>query len=158
MLVHGGVAVDASAARAMARRAVESGAAAETMRKLIAAQHGDPRVVDDTSLLPRAPLTVVVRAEQRGFVVDVDPLELALASVELGAGRVRAEQPVDHAVGLVLDAVVGDAVEVGAPLVTIHARDEAAARRIEARVRAAVRLGQASASRGPLVIETIRPA
>ncbi|MEO7096264.1 MAG: thymidine phosphorylase, partial [Polyangiales bacterium] len=156
MLVLGKVAKDATEARSRALQTITSGAAAETMRKMITAQHGDAKVVDDVSLLPRAPLVKPIVAEADGYVVDVDPLALGLAGVELGAGRTRAEAKVDPSVGLVLRATKGTRVEKGAPLVEVHARDENAFARIEQRVRAAFRVGESRAERGPLVLETIR--
>ena len=88
----------------------------------------------------------------------MDPLELGLAAVELGAGRTRAEQAIDHAVGLVLRATKGTRVEAGQPLVEVHARTDAAADAICARVRDAFVIGDATVARGPLVFEAIRSA
>jgi pyrimidine-nucleoside phosphorylase len=156
MLVLGKVASDVADGRGRARAAIASGAAAETMRKMIHAQHGDPKVVDDPSLLPRAPLVKTIAAESAGFVTDIDPLALGLAGVELGAGRTRAEAKVDPAVGLVLRATKGSEVAPGQPLIDVHTRDEAAFARVEARLRGAFRVAGQRAERGPLVLETIR--
>jgi len=156
MLVLGRVAKDARDAREKAGSSIANGSAAESMRKMIAAQHGDPRVVDDTSLLPKARLVREVNAPSAGFVVDVDPLALGLAAVELGAGRTRADQAVDPAVGLVLRATKGSRVEANAPLVEIHAQDEATIDKVKARIAKAFTLGDARVERGPLVIEAIR--
>ena len=156
MLLLGKVAKDATEGRARAQKAISSGAAAETMRKMIAAQHGNPKVVDELALLPRAPFVKTIVAGAAGYVVDVDPLALGLAGVELGAGRTRAEAKVDPAVGLVLRATKGVRVQAGDPLVDVHAADGAGFARVEARVRNAFRVEATAVERGPLILETIR--
>jgi pyrimidine-nucleoside phosphorylase len=158
MLVLGKVARDETDGRARAKAAIADGRAAETMRKMIAAQHGDPSVVDDLGKLPRAEIVRSIPAPRGGFVVDVDPLVLGLAGVEMGAGRTRAEQAVDPAVGIVLRATKGTRVEKGAPLCELHVRTEAAFDSIAPRVASAFTLGDAHVARGPLVFETIRGA
>ncbi len=154
MLVLGRVAGDVAEGREKAQRAVSDGRAAETLRKMISAQHGDARVVDDTSILPRAPHVRAVLAERDGWVTDIDPLVLGLAAVQLGAGRTRTDQKVDHAVGIVLRVTQGTRVEKGAPLADVHVRDDATD--VIARVKSAFTMGDAETSRKPLIIETIR--
>ncbi|MBI2394855.1 MAG: thymidine phosphorylase [Deltaproteobacteria bacterium] len=156
MLVLGKVEADVEGGRRRAQQAIDTGAAAEVLRKLIAAQHGDPRVVDDTSLLPRAKVVQTITAPRAGFVVDVDPLALGYAGVELGAGRTRADQAVDPAVGLVLRAPKGTEVRAGDPLIDVHASDEASFARVSARVASAFRIDDARVARGPLVFEALR--
>ena len=156
MLVLGKVAPDVKQARKLARQKIDSGAAADVMRKMIVAQHGDPRVVDDSSLFSRAKVVRPVDAPRAGFVVDVDPLALGLAGVELGAGRTRADQKIDPSVGLVLRATQGSRVEQGAPLAFVHARDEASFERVSSRVAAAFRIDDQPRARGPLVLDVIR--
>ena len=155
MLVLGKAARDVEEGRALARAKIASGAAAEVLRRMIAAQHGDPRVVDDVGLLPRAPLVFFVEAPEAGTVVDVDPLALGLAAVELGAGRTRAEDAVDPAVGLVLRATKGSVVERGMPLVEVHGRDERSIAAVVARLASAFRIGAGPVVRGPLILERI---
>jgi len=156
MLVLGKVEKDVDAARARSKRAIADGSAAELLRKLIARQHGDPRVVDDPSRFARAEVVRVLPAAVAGFVTDVNPLSLALAAVELGAGRTRADQAVDPAVGLVLKATRGVAVGKGDPLIEIHARDEQSIERVKSRIQAAFTVGDTAPSREPLVYEALR--
>ncbi|MGZ5966948.1 MAG: thymidine phosphorylase [Polyangiales bacterium] len=156
MLVLGKKAKDATDGRAQAERAIASGAAADAARKMIVAQHGDPRVLEDTSLFARANVVEPILAPRDGYVTDVDPLALGLAAVELGAGRTRADQAVDPAVGLVVRATKGTKVSKGEPLIEVHARDRASFAAVEARVVAAFGIGDSPVARGPLVFETIR--
>src|ERR1700732_4554308 len=101
------------------------GSALRKFAELIQAQSGDPRVVDDPSRLPTAPVRLVVNAGAAGSIATIDALEIALAGKSLGAGRDRKDAPIDLAVGVVLHKKVGDSVRVGEPLATIHARTQA---------------------------------
>ncbi len=155
MLIAGGAAASAAEARTKLEAAIASGAAAEVLARMIAAQKGDPAVVNDPGRLPAAPVVVDVAAQDEGYVVAVDPLEIGLSAVALGAGRTRADQRVDPAVGIELAAVRGDRVDRGAPLARIHARRADDARAAVDRVRAAFRLGPAPAEAPALVLERI---
>ncbi|WP_437649539.1 thymidine phosphorylase [Sorangium sp. So ce362] len=155
MLIAGGAAASAAEARTKLEAAIASGAAAEVLARMIAAQKGDPAVVNDPGRLPAAPVVVDVAAQDEGYVVAVDPLEIGLSAVALGAGRTRADQRVDPAVGIELAAVRGDRVDRGAPLARVHARRADDARVAADRVRAAFRLGPAPAEAPALVLERI---
>jgi len=155
MLVLGGVASDVADGRARIQAAIADGSGARTMEKMIEAQHGDPRTVADTSLLPRAPVVVDVRAAEAGFLADIDALELGLTAVAMGAGRTRADQAVDPAVGIDLVKKPGDAVAKGEPLARLLVREEAHARAIEARVAAAFTVRPERSPSPPLVIARI---
>jgi thymidine phosphorylase len=80
------------------------------------------------------PARLSVRAPGTGWIRGVDALACGLALIELGGGRTRKEDRIDHAVGLTIEAGVGDRVERGQPLVRIHAASEEAARRVEPRL------------------------
>lgn len=111
-------------AAAAVEKAVSSGAAFDTMAKIVEHQGGNPAVLDDLSLLPSAPHEHVLTAETGGYIVRCDAYEIGLASVRLGAGRTTKKDQVDHSVGLMIEAKVGDTVEAGQPLATISYRDE----------------------------------
>jgi pyrimidine-nucleoside phosphorylase len=155
MLIAGGAAASAAEARAKLEAAIASGAAAEVLARMIAAQKGDPAVVQDPGRLPSAPVVLEVAAQDEGYVAAVDPLEIGLSAVALGAGRTRADQRVDPAVGIELSALRGDRVDRGAPLALIHARRADEAQAAADRVRAAFRLGPAPAEAPALVLERI---
>ncbi|HEY8427782.1 MAG TPA: thymidine phosphorylase, partial [Sandaracinaceae bacterium] len=135
---------------------IESGEAAARMRAIVEAQGGDPRVVDEPDRLPRAPEVVPVRATKSGFVHRIDALELGLTGVALGAGRTRADQDVDPAVGIVLEKVRGDRVSEGDVLAELHVRDRAAAQAFVARVAAAFELKPKAPKVEALVLDVIR--
>ena len=99
----------------------------------MAAQGGDPRQLEDMHRLPQARLREDFPAPASGYLNALDAATLGRACTALGAGRLRKEDAIDPAVGLVMRAELGDALEQGAPLLTIYANDEAqlaAARRM----------------------------
>ncbi len=118
----------------MAAQAIASGAAWTKFRQWIEAQGGDLRYVDDPTLLPQASHTIPVPAPQSGYLARTQADEIGVAVVLLGGGREKKGDPIDHAVGVVMHVKVGDHVDAGQPLFTVHANDEArgeeAARRI----------------------------
>ena len=152
MLQVGGMSGDATALEARLRAAIASGAAAEVMERMIAAQGGDPAVVSDPTRLPSAEARVAVTAPRSGYVVAVDALEIGLAAVELGAGRTRADQAVDPRVGIQLSARRGDRVERGALLAELYVRDAADGARVLGRVARAFEIADAAAPVPALVL------
>ena len=96
----------------VARRSIRA-QALEKFRAIIERQGGDPRVVDDYSLLPKAPNEHVVKAPSGGFVTALDAGLIGRASVMLGGGRDTAEDAIDPGVGIIINATVGDPVAKG---------------------------------------------
>jgi pyrimidine-nucleoside phosphorylase len=155
MLRLGRVATTDEEARATLKKAIASGKAARTMERMIEAQGGDPRVVADTGLLPSASVKVEILAERGGFVTGIDPLEIGLCAVAMGAGRTRADQAVDPVVGIELAVARGDAIEAGAPLAHLHVRRAEDADVVLARVRSAFQIGAAAEAIPALVLARI---
>ncbi|HET7459939.1 MAG TPA: thymidine phosphorylase [Longimicrobium sp.] len=129
LLQMSGIEPDRDAARARLAELRDTGAGARKLAELVEAQHGDPRVVDDPSILPAAPVVATVGAlgDQARWVAQADARAIGDAALALGAGRRRKGDPIDAAVGIVVRARIGDRVERGQPLAEIHARTEAAA-------------------------------
>jgi len=123
MLVLGKVADDIAGAETQVRNAIASGAGLERFRQIIEAQGGDPKVVDDYKRLPRVDNRHRVTASRAGFVTALDAELVGRASVALGAGRDRVEDPVDPAVGILVTAKPGDRVNAGDAVLELHYRD-----------------------------------
>jgi len=155
MLLLARVAKTRDAARKRLTKALIDGSAARTMERIIRAQGGDGDVVSNRTLLPRAPLEAEVPAASSGFVGSIDAREIGLAAVALGAGRRRADHPVDPAVGIELLAKPGDSVKKGAPLARLHMR--APASHVADQVLAAFRVTPRRPRRTPIVLERIAP-
>ncbi len=155
MLLLAGAADSPGAARQRLAATIADGSALAKFRELIAAQSGDPRVADDPSLLPAAPWVYAVAAPRSGFVTRVGARAVALAALGLGAGRVRAEDRVNPAVGVSDLVKVGQQIRTGATLATVHAANEAAGRRACDELRAAIGIGDARPAPELLVEEII---
>ena len=124
MLVVGRKAANLESARTMVETALESGRAFESFRRLVEAQGGDVSYVDEPDRLPVAPFIDTVFAPRAGYLLGINAREVGETSVELGAGRARKEDAIDHAVGIEIHHKVGDRIEAGEVLFTIHANDE----------------------------------
>lgn len=152
MLILGGVADSDESARAQLREAITSGRAAEVARRMLAAQGGDPRAVDDYSVFPKAPCIVPFVSQHAGYIGAIETHAVGVAGVALGAGRVRAEDPIDPAVGFIFEKNVGDAVKVGETIAWVHASDEARASEALTRLSAAVRVDPTAPAPAPLLL------
>lgn len=124
MVVVGGKAKDLEEARALLEKAIQDGSALESFRTFLENQDGDGSVVDDVSKLPQAKYQVALPAESSGFVTEIVANEMGVASMMLGAGRQTKDDDIDLSVGLVLHKKVGDRVDEGEPLLTIHSNRE----------------------------------
>ncbi len=151
MLQLGGVAADGDDARRQMERAISSGAASRRFQEIIAAQGGNPGVVDDPAVLPQAGACELFEAPRRGFVARVEPRPVGRALVALGGGRARPEDRVDPAVGFVITAKPGDWVERGEPVATIFARDDAGVDAGRAALRGAIVIADEADHPLPLV-------
>jgi pyrimidine-nucleoside phosphorylase len=120
MLILGGVAADQDEARSRLESVVASGAGLDVFARVIVAQGGDPRVLDDQSLLPSADRTHTVVADRAGFIERCDALAVGRSAVRLGAGRQAKEDDVDPGVGITIQARVGDEVTTGDALAAVR--------------------------------------
>ena len=141
MLLLAGAAKSAAGARALLERSISSGAALGKFREMVAEQGGDARVADDPGRLPQAKLRIALGSPSSGFVTDVDAMGVALAALHLGAGRARAEDKVDHSVGVDHLVKVGDPVRAGDALCRIHAKSPGAAKEASAMLLKAIAIG-----------------
>jgi len=124
MLLMGGITDDRDDARSRLEKAVSSGAAFEKLIEVVVAQDGDPSVLEDTTLLARAPNETVYAAPRSGFVTGCDALDLGVAALRLGAGREKKEDLIDPGVGITVPVSLGDPIEEGQPLAILNWADE----------------------------------
>jgi pyrimidine-nucleoside phosphorylase len=156
MLVLGKIAPDAAAARQRVRRAIASGEGLERFRRIIEAQGGDAMVVDDYQRLPHVSGRHHVVAARDGYVSSLDAGLVGRASVALGAGRDRVEDPVDPAVGILVVAKPGERVRAGDPVLELHFRDNA---KLETAVRLAteaIAVGDEPPAAARLIVGEVR--
>jgi pyrimidine-nucleoside phosphorylase len=107
-----------------ARATIASGAAFQKLMEMVDAQGGDVSVIEQPERLPRARLVRELPAPCPGYLRTIDAEILGRAALRLGAGREQKREAIDHAVGFVLRAKIGDPVEAGQALLEAHANDE----------------------------------
>jgi pyrimidine-nucleoside phosphorylase len=123
MLVLADAAPTLEAATTRAETVLASGAGLDALRRLVRAQGGDAAYIDHPERLPHTQHVETVPAERDGWIAGLNALDVARAAMALGAGRARKGDRIDLAVGIVLRAKVGDAVERGGPLAEMHTDD-----------------------------------
>lgn len=123
MLVLGKKASSLEEARQMVEGALKSGRGWEKFRSLIKNQGGDVDTVDHPERLPQARIIETVTAPQSGIIHQIHAREVGETSVDIGGGRAKKSDAIDHAVGIVFHHKVGDRVSKGDPLFTLHIND-----------------------------------
>jgi pyrimidine-nucleoside phosphorylase len=131
--------------------AIASGAAAAKFKEVIEAQGGNPAVVDDPALLPQAEAIELFRAWRRGFVAQIEPRAVGRGIIALGGGRTTMEDAIDPGVGFVITVKPGDWVELGEPIASVFAKDQAGLRAGAAALKEAIRIGEEAEPPLPLI-------
>ena len=150
MLTLGGRAPDLATARKLALAAVDNGSAFEKFRQLVKAQGGDVAYVDQPQKMEPARFIEKVPSPASGYLSQVHARLIGEAAVELGAGRAKKDDPIDHAVGFEILHKVGEHVQAGEPLFNVHANDPEKLKRARAAVLAAHSFSQTEVKPLPL--------
>jgi pyrimidine-nucleoside phosphorylase len=132
--------------RQLAEKMIATGQAKEKFKQGIRLQGGDQRVVDNPKLLPKAASRVEVMSPTAGFIIATNCEQLGTALATLGGGREKKEDSIDHAVGLEFHKRIGDRVEKGEPLVTIHYNSGAKLAEAKAQIASSYQIGEAAPS------------
>ena len=147
MLVLAGKAKEHREAVRMLEKMLQNGNGLRKFAEMIRAQGGNPDICEDADLLPQAPVKRTILCGKAGYVTKMNTTALGLVAQAMGAGRLRAEDPIDYSVGYVLQVRIGDRVTPETPLCDLHARTEEEARRAEAAIRAAISFSDAPCER-----------
>ena len=150
MVILAGLAPDAASGRALLTRCLERGEGWRTFRGMVAAQGGDPGVVDHPERLPQAPVRRPVPSVADGTVLAVDAEALGEVALILSGGRAPRDR-IDPAAGLIVERKIGERVRRGDPLAVLHTHDAARAQEVVLRVQSAYRIGAGTPSSIPLV-------
>ena len=142
MLVLGRGARSIAAARELLLERIRSGAALEKFGQMVAAQGGDPRIVEDPSALGLGDLPEeVILADREGYIKGFNTRQVGVASMVLGAGRQRIDEDVDHAVGVFVERKIGEQVFSGEPLFRVLYRDSDRMEQARSMLMGAVKIG-----------------
>jgi pyrimidine-nucleoside phosphorylase len=107
----------------LASKTLKDGSAFQALRKMVSAQGGDTKYIDNPEQLDHAEIITTINSSQDGFLSRMDAINIGKAAVMLGAGRERKNDPIDLDVGIVVHQKVGSHINVGDPLFTIHANN-----------------------------------
>jgi pyrimidine-nucleoside phosphorylase/thymidine phosphorylase len=155
MVLMGERADSIDAARALCRRTIADGSALARFRRLIAAQAGDPGIVDDPLRLPQPRRRREILAPCAGFVQAVAARPIGHATMLLGAGRARVDSTIDPAVGVLLNKKVGERVAKGESLCTVLVNDESQLESALDMIAGAYVIGDAPVAAPELIVERV---
>jgi pyrimidine-nucleoside phosphorylase len=127
MTVLGGIHSDLDTARCELAKHLDDGRALEVFRKMVIAQGGNSRFIDDPTVLTQPGYVLEVRAPSGGYVADVDALDIGRIVLQLGGGRTKTDDVIDYAAGI--DSLVqqGEHIEKGQPLMRLLAKNKSLA-------------------------------
>lgn len=111
-------------AYALALRQITNGEALNKFREMVQAQGGNLKYIDDFDCYPKTKFKKVYLAKQNGYILDINSLDLGIASMMAGAGRQTKEDTIDPLSGILLHAKIGNYVQVGGPLATLYSNKE----------------------------------
>ena len=149
------VETDSANARKRLLDTIDSGDAFERFKKMVALQGGDTAVLDDTSLLPQAPVVVEVPAATDGYIARVEAKGIGRAVLQLGAGRKQTTDTIDPSVGISNLIKVGAEVAKGDLLARIHAARAEDASQAKEQVLAAIQVSVDKVPIPPVVIKAV---
>ena len=151
MLTLSGLAANEAEAREKLEATIADGSALKKLAEMVEAQYGDSRAVYDSSLLPEAAFKREVPSAEGGYVAHIEAEDVGLVSMHLGGGRVTKDSAIDLSVGVVLHKKVGDRVEPGESLATIHASDEKKAAEAAELLKKCYTLSQSPVEKAPFI-------
>ncbi len=146
---------DREECRRKVEESVKSGAALETLAKMVEAQGGNKDYVYNTDLFERAKYEYTVKAEKDGYITEVDTEGYGTASLMLGAGRNTMADKIDYSAGIMLIAKTGDFVKAGDPIAKLYASDETLFEKSAERLLAATTVGDKAPEERPLIFERV---
>jgi len=139
----------------LSRGSIEDGSAYRKLLEITAAQGGDPSALENLELYPLPKYSIEVKTMESGYVGEIDPLELGLTSITLGAGRERIEDAIDPKAGIVLSKRVGDQVNGGETLAVFHTDRESELEPARDRIRNAFRIQPVPPRIKPLILSYV---
>jgi pyrimidine-nucleoside phosphorylase len=142
-------------ARSICQQTIDDGSALDCFRKLVEAQGGDPRALDDPGRLPVARRKIELKSTASGFVQSLEARPVGHATMLLGAGRARMDSAIDPAVGVILHKKAGSEVRVDEPLCTVLVNDESRLDEAVGLIEGAFRIGAEPVALPSLVVERI---
>jgi pyrimidine-nucleoside phosphorylase len=139
----------------LAKEAVRSGAAYEKLKAMLIAQGGDAEVVNNIDLLPCAPYSYEVKAEEEGYITHINTEECGLASTSLGAGRETKDSVIDYSAGIILKNKIGSYVKKGDVIAILYASKEELFQQANKMILDAYQIGDSKPIEKPLIFARV---
>jgi len=155
MLILGGAAKDMSDAKRQCMAALKDGRAMEKFMQIAHAQGADVSFLEHPEKYLQAKETQELKSDKTGFISHMDTYEIGMASVNLGAGRLRAEDSVDPRAGIVLNKKIGDKVAAGDVLLTIHTNKPERVKTVLQQLRQAIKIVETAPAAPPLILKEL---
>lgn len=155
MMALAGMAENNCEAEKKIRNALSSGTGLERFQKIIEMQGGDPRIVDDLTLLRSAPYYTSISAKESGFICKMNAELVGIAAMKLGAGRNSAAERIDHSVGIKIIARYGQEVRSGDPIYELNYRDNRSLNEVISLLTKSFDVSDSPPATRPLVFEEI---
>ncbi len=127
----------------------------EKLREIICIQGGNPNIIDDYSLLPRAKEMLSLFAEKTGYISSMDTAEIGRAFLETGAGRKQKDDEIDYGAGIIMKVRIGDFIEKGSPIAEIYAKTNEKCKNAEEILSSAIKIAAKAPSERSLIIAKI---
>ncbi|MBI5282486.1 MAG: thymidine phosphorylase [Candidatus Solibacter usitatus] len=155
MIYLGKVAATLEEARDIAAAKLRDGSGYQKLKETIAAQGGNPQVLDRFDLLPNASGALEINSPRGGYISAIDAEEIGLASSMIGAGRDTKEDSIDPAVGVILEVKTGQKIEAGAVLCRLYFTNEDRLAEAAERVEDAFRISTSAPEPRELILEVV---
>jgi pyrimidine-nucleoside phosphorylase len=137
------------------RKAITDGSAYKKFLELVEAQGGKVEAIENLEQYPLSRHSIEIKSDQSGFVGAIDPLEVGLTALALGAGRSRVDEPIDHKAGIILKKKIGDAVEPGETLALFLTDREEAIPSTRARLAKAFQISPQKPRKNSLILAQV---
>ena len=141
---------------AMAKKKIADGSALQKFRDMVESQGGDPRIIEDTALLPQAEAELAFLADRDGYIEEIHARKMGLASQHTGAGRERKEDEIDLAAGILLYKKVGDFVQKGDVICKIYGKNIKKLEKALEEIKNAVKISENPVNCNSLIHEVIQ--
>lgn len=140
---------------ALAKKAIADGSALQTLVKMVHAQGGNEKLLLDTSLFKKAAYDYEVKAPKTGYIEHVDTESYGMASLALGAGRAKKEDPIDYSAGITLEKKTGDFVKEGDVIAVLHTNKPESVKEAEERILRATEISSEPVEKKPIILGRI---
>jgi len=137
------------------RKSISDGSAYRKLLGLVHVQGGDVNAIENLERYPISKFSIEIKSSEHGFISGIDPFELGMTSISLGAGRQKLDDVLDMKAGIVLKKKVGDEVNIGDTLAVFYTDREDVLTSARVRISKAFKVSDKSPNRQPMVLDIV---